>query len=60
MKEFVCIKCKDRQKGCTFVAEDGKRLPMTCVNENTRMAIVCHWMEIPERMVKLESIFPFE
>ena len=60
MKEFVCVKCTDHAKGCTMIAEDGKRLPIVCVDENTRKAIACHWLEIPKRMVKLESIFPFE
>ena len=60
MKEYVCIKCQNREKGCTLIAENGDRLPLICVDETTRKAISCHWMEIPERMVKLESIFPFE
>jgi len=60
LKEHVCIVCRDREKGCTMIAQDSKRLPLICVDETTRKAISCHWMEIPERTVKLESIFPFE
>jgi hypothetical protein len=60
VKEFVCVKCMDREKGCTMIAQNGDRLPLICVDENTRKAITCHWMEIPARMVSLESIFPFE
>jgi hypothetical protein len=60
MNEYVCVKCTDRKVGCTMISGDGERLPLICVDENTRKAISCHWMEIPERMVKLESIFPFE
>jgi len=60
MKEYVCVKCRDREKGCTLIAENGERLPIVCVDEKTRKAISSYWMEIPGRMIKLESIFPFE
>lgn len=60
MKEFVCVKCRDRAKGCTMIAENGDRLPMICVVEDTRKVITCLWREIPERTIPLTSIFPFE
>jgi hypothetical protein len=58
--EFVCVKCKDRAKGCTLIVEDGERLPLVCVDKITRKAIITDWMEVPERGLKLKSIFPFE
>ena len=45
----VCIKCRDRAKGCTLITVDGKRLPLVCVDENTRQAITCEWREVPKK-----------
>jgi len=45
----VCIKCRDHAKGCTLITEDGERLPLVCVDENTRQAITCEWREVPKK-----------
>jgi hypothetical protein len=52
----VCIKCTDRAKGCTLISEDGKRLPLVCVDEITRKAITCEWMEVPKKEESTEII----
>jgi hypothetical protein len=49
MTEFVCIKCTGHAKGCTLIKEDGKRLPLICVDEITRKAIACEWLEVPKK-----------
>ena len=45
---FVCIKCTGNAKGCTLIVEADKRLPLICVDEITRKAIACDWMEVPD------------
>ena len=49
MISFVCVKCTGHAKGCTLIVEDGKRLPLICVDEITRKAIACDWLEVPEK-----------
>ena len=49
---FVCIKCTGHAKGCTLITEVGDRLPLVCVDEITRKAISCDWLEVPERELK--------
>lgn len=51
---FVCIKCKDRAKGCTFIAEDGNRLPLVCVRKEDRIAITCEWLEVPDKKTSMD------
>ena len=46
--QFVCVKCTGHAKGCTLITEDGKRLPLICVDEITRKAIACDWLEVPD------------
>jgi hypothetical protein len=53
----VCIRCRDRAKGCTLLDEDGKRLPLVCVDENTRQAITCEWMVVPKKEETAPIIF---
>lgn len=53
----VCIKCRDRAKGCTIITEDRKRLPLICVDEETREAITCEWMEVPKKEEQAPIIF---
>jgi len=55
----VCIKCTDRAKGCTLISEDGKRLPLICVDEITRKAIATEWMEVPEKS-RIKDIMLFQ
>ena len=60
MMEFVCIECsKERAKGCTLIVEDGKRLPLVCVNEKNRKVIACRFMEVPQKNW-IKDIFPFK
>jgi hypothetical protein len=49
---FVCIKCTGHAKGCTLIVGAGNRLPLICVDEITRKAIACDWLEVPERELK--------
>lgn len=44
---FVCVKCTGHAKGCTFITGVGNRLPLICVDEITRKAITCDWLEVP-------------
>lgn len=60
MKQFVCVKCTGRAKGCTLISEDGKRLPLICVDEITRKAITCEWREYPVEKNWMKDIFPFK
>ena len=62
MMQFVCVKCTGHAKGCTLIKEDSNNLPLICVDEITRKAIACEWMEVPEKEtgLKLKSMFPFE
>ena len=54
MMQFVCIKCKDRAKGCTFIAEDGNRLPLVCVRKEDRIAVTCEWLEVPDKKTSMD------
>lgn len=51
---FVCVKCTGHAKGCTLIKEDGKRLPLICVDEITRKAITCDWLEAPDKKTQNE------
>jgi hypothetical protein len=44
----VCIKCRDRAKGCTLIDEDGERLPLICNGEYGKV-IACEWREVPKK-----------